>query len=295
MKELASFLCDSPLLKKLGLGFACDRTQDDDEAILIGGPDGEMDFLERLCLLYGSMSKTGPLALETLRLGAGIYLSEPSSPENGHYLTKLVAARNLKVLHLENGLVNSDFDEDSFYQPIDWTPFPPEDCKSLRQLSVTRLGEDVTNWLRQPGNCVQELIVTDHYKFNDKDLNEFFRLPSSRLSMLWTRDKFPWQSEIEEDSDWTDTDSSIDERSDVDSSTSHQSTPESLDPQLQDLDTTESHVLNSTAPRLDRQVMTVLDRLPDGGSHLERLCIALDFEVQWVSTNTLSMASLQAY
>jgi hypothetical protein len=295
VKDVATFLCESPFLKKLGLAFASERTHDDNEAVLFGGPGRETDFLERLCELYGSIPETGPLALETLRLGCGIYLGEPSNAANGHYLTKLLTVRSLKVLHLFNGLVNSDLDEeDSFYRPIDWTPFTSEECKSLQQLSVSRLEEDVTTWLRQSGNHVQELIVTDHYSITDKGLNQFFKLPPSQLSMLWTREKYPYQSSSY-GSDWSDTDSSVDDWSDLDSSTSDSSPSEMSTSQLSHLDLIQSDALKLSASNLDKTVMTVLDRLPDGGSHLTRLCIALDFETQWVSTDTQPMQISQAY
>jgi len=296
VKDIATFLCESPFLKKLGLGFASERTPDDNEAVFIGGSGRETNFLERLCELYGSISKTGPLALETLRLGSGVYLGEPSDPTNGHYLTKLLTIRSLKVLHVFNGLVNSDLDdEDSFYRPIDWTPFTSEQCRSLRQLSVARLEEDVTSWLRQGGDCVQELIVTDHYGINDKGLNQFSKLPPTQLSMLWIREKYPYASLSYEESDWSDTDSSSSDWSDVDSWTSDQSTSESLVSQLSHLDPAQSVALQSSTPKLDKTVMTVLDRLPDGGSHLARLCIALDFEIQWVSITLNRYPKPQSY
>jgi hypothetical protein len=34
--------------------------------------------------------------------------------------------------------------------------------------------------------------------------------------------------------------------------------------------------------RIDADVITVLDRLPDGGAHLTRLGLCLDFGTQWV-------------
>lgn len=299
VKEIAKALCDSPLLKKLGLGFACEWAEED-EAVFYGAPGREPDFLERLCEFYSSISKKGPLALETLRLGFGIYLERPSKPSKSHYLTKLLNVRSLKVLHVYNGLVNSDLDEeDSFYKAIDWTPFKADECKSMRQLSVTRLEGDVTRWLRKDGRCVQELIVTDQYSINDTGLNEFFNLPSS-LSMMWTRERLPWRWVTRTEGDeWTDTDSSMSDWTDTDSSASDQSASESSGSQLAHLDPSQPGPLNHTTPdpsqpspsiptasNMDKRIMTALDRLPDGGSHLTRLCISLDFDTQWVSVNT---------
>ena len=281
---MARVLCDSPFLKKLGLAFASEITNDDDEAILFGGPRHPTDFLERLCEFYSSICKKGPLSLETLRLGHGFYLGKPSKATNSHYLTKLVAVDSLQVLHIYNGLVKNELDlSDPCYIPVDWTPFTSENCQSLRQLSVDRLKPDVTCWLRQDGKCIKELIVADHYSFGDPGLKEFFLLPL-QLSMLWMREKYPYRQSIYEDSDWSETDSSTSDWTDVDSS--NESTSESLDVQLSDSNPTRSDATKSTAPKLDKLVMTVLDRLPDGGSHLTKLCIALDFETQWVSINT---------
>ena len=123
VKDITHVLCDSPRLKKLGLGFASEIGSDD-EAILFGGPGREADFLERLCEFYGSICKKGPLELETLRLGFRIFLDEPLKAANGNYLTKLLIVKSLKVLHVYNGLVKPDLEEnDSFYPVIDWTPF----------------------------------------------------------------------------------------------------------------------------------------------------------------------------
>lgn len=306
VKEIGNALCDSPFLKKLGLGFACEWAEED-EAIFFGAPGRSPDFLERLCEFYGSISKKGPLALETLRLGFGIYLDEPSKPSKSHYLTKLLNIRSLKVLHLYNGLVNSDLDdEDSFYKAIDWTPFTADECKSLRQLAVTRLRQDVTRWLSKDGACVQELIVMDHYNLNDKGLNEFSKLPL-QLNMIWTREWHPWRRlTYNDEDDWTDTDESVSDWTDIDSSdesdldadsdesnsdldsdiSNAQLTdlnPSQLAPLISTSAQSQPNPLISTASNSRKQLLTVLDLLPNGGSHLTRLSISLDFETQWVS------------
>lgn len=209
--------------------------------------------------------------------------------------------------------MNSDLDdEDSFYKAIDWTPFTANECKSLRQLSVTRLKEDVTRWLSKDGACVQELIVMDHYNLNDKGLNEFTKLPL-QLSLIWTREWHPWRRLIHNDEDdWTDTDSSVSNWTDIDSSDESDLAPDpdesdpdsdSSDAQLADLHPSQPAPLISTTSaqsqpnplipttsNSDKQLLTVLDRLPDGGSHLTRLSISLDFQTQWVSVKTFTYA-----
>jgi hypothetical protein len=231
------------------------------------------------------MCKKHPLAIETLRLGWGIFLDKPSKATDDHYLTKLLDIKSLKVLHVYNGAVESELEDDGpFYPEIDWTPFTSEACQSLRQLSVSRLQVDVIDWLKHGGSGVQELIVTDHYNIHDDSLDEFFNLPS-QLSMLWTREKHPsvrFYSFEHTDSDWSDTDSSISDTESWETSES-QDSPDShsspLNPSL-------SNPPNPIPSKLDKKVMTALDRIPDNGSHLTRLSIALDFETQWVSITT---------
>lgn len=279
IKDMGSALCDSPFLKKLGLGCAVAYDLHDD-AIIYRSPGHDADFFERLCKFYGSASKTGPLALETLRLGQGIFLGDPTfssgvrHSKESHPLTKLVNVKSLEVLHIYNGLVRDEDDLlDSFYPIIDFDLFTSKgERKSLRQLSVNRLTDDVTNWLSRGRVHLQELIVTDHYSINDEDLVEFFDLPSG-LSMIWTREKHPWDASP---SRYNDSDSDSDEWTDIDSDESSSELSDS------DLDHPFYRSTPTQNPSLPRKIATVLDRLPDGGSHLTRLCLALDFEVQWV-------------
>jgi hypothetical protein len=276
IRDIVHVLRDSPCLTKLGLGFAVEMDFDDGEAVLFGAPGHETDFLERLCEVYGSTCQNAPLALETLRLGFGFYLNKSSNATNGHYLTKLLTMRSLEVLHLYNGLVRSEIDDDgTFYQEVDWTPFTKEGCASLRQLSVTRIEDDVIDWLKEGGSRVRELIVTESYSYKEHGINQFFNLPAG-LSMLHTRDSFPYGWRVGSDSEWSDTDSSISDSSDSESASS----------QLPQMQMSRYQSLERITLDLDRPVMTVLDRLPDGGSDLTRLSISLDFETQWVSTST---------
>jgi hypothetical protein len=150
---------------------------------------------------------------------------------------------------------------------------------------VTRLEENVIDWLKYGGSCIQELIVTDHYCIDDIGLDEFSNIPL-QLSMLWTREKHPSmtchrRTYIDY---YSDTDSMTSDVLDTDSMTSGVLHSELSDSTLSCSDPSPSSLLDLPAPMLDRIVMTVLDRLPDGGSHLTRLALALDFEKQWVST-----------
>jgi hypothetical protein len=255
-KELASVLKDLPMLKTLGLGmlYPCDSSGVSDVLVL----SVETLFLEGLCLEYHSQKGSTPLALETLRLGHGMffYKSDPESTDNP--LAKLVKVEALKTFHVWNGWVR--FLEDDPIAAFQWRPDFTllKGCESLRQLSVTRLSSHVRRWLNGPGQSVEELKVTDHYSMYDNTLNNFNKLKLPNLSMLFTR-----ETTVELREDWetgsTDVDLSATESEDSDS----------------DTETPRAHPCKST--------ITILDRLQDGGSGLSRLSICFDFETHWVS------------
>jgi hypothetical protein len=257
-KELASVLKDLPMLKTLGLGmqYPCDASGVSEVLVI----SDETLFLEGLCLEYHSLKGSTPLALETLRLGHGMffYKSDPTSMDNP--LAKLVKVEGLKTFHVWNGWFRffSDDPKDATQWRIDFTLL--KGCESLRQLSVTRLSSNIRKWLDGPGQSVEELKVTDHYNMYDPTLNNFNRLKLPNLSMLFTRETTvklgeDWENEF------TDVDSSATEIEDSDS----------------DLD---SETLRA---RPCKNTITVLDRLRDGGSKLTRLGICIDFEAHWVS------------
>jgi hypothetical protein len=295
IKDIGTVLCESSFLKKLALGCAVD-CHHRDEATLYQRTGLGVDFFERLCEFYGSTSKTGPLALRTLRLGHGIFLHDPEWPTFGslksHPLPKLLDIKSLEVLHIYNGLVMEDSDlPDSFNPTTNWDLFVPEgETKILRQLAVSRLTEDVTIWLRHGRVQVQELIVTDHYHFKDTDLGEFYRLPSG-LSMIWTRDMHPWEGSRsrEHDSD-SESGSDSDEWSDIDSDDEAE-----LDSFLHSGMGLVDYPLDRPPPSpklsVPARIKTVLDRLPGGGSSLTQLSLSLDFEKQWVLPLSFPLSS----
>lgn len=151
--DIANVLKDCPGLKRLGLGmhyeFDVRFVGDEFQETLVD--NGQWDFLEELCLRYGTLSS--PLTLETLRLGTGMFIHKSESPDIGNYIEKLVNIQNVKTLHLYNGYThpNGNWDE---YAPsqVHWEFFA--ECASLRQLSVTRMDEDVRNWLNASGKSV---------------------------------------------------------------------------------------------------------------------------------------------
>jgi hypothetical protein len=151
VEDIANVLKDCPGLKTLSLGMHYEfDIIDEFREILVD--KGQYDFLEDLCLRYGTLSS--PLTLETLRLGTGMFIHKSESPDIGNYIEKLVNIQNVKTLHLYNGYThpNCRWDE---YAPseVHWEFFA--ECASLRQLSVTRMDDDVRNWLNTSGKSVR--------------------------------------------------------------------------------------------------------------------------------------------
>ena len=253
IRDIACLLGNSPHLKKLGLGLAFDCDASGTPEILIVRE--ECDFLEKLCMQFGSRQQSVPLALRTLALGHGMFPYRSKSPSVGNFLAKLVKIGRMRNLHVFNGLIQSGTEDDDIESmEIDWSLL--DGCTSLRQLSVSRLEHDVRKWLNSGGNAVEELIVTDHYGMYEDDLGNFDALRLPQLSMLFTRE-VTVKRRVDEDA-WSDIDS-LDSESVISQST-----------------------LSDPSAILDRSLITVLDRLHDGGSHPTRLAICFNFENNWV-------------
>lgn len=239
--DIVNVLRDCPALKRLGLGLACELDCDQYPEILAAS--GDCYFLEDLCLKYGSGSP--PLPLETLRLGHGMFVLKAKSSSTGNYLSKLVQLRDVKTLHLYNGLVHEtdDWDLDPRPMQVQWNFFA--ECTSVRQLSVARIDKRVRLWLNTTGTSVEELLVTNHYSMYDKDLNNFDRLELPHLSMLLVREMTDRERSTERG--WR-----------------------GIDP------------VSKKQIHLRRNIVTALDRLPDNVTHLTRLGICIELETQWV-------------
>jgi len=241
--NMANILRDCPGLKRLGLGLAREFDCDQIPEILVA--TGDCDFLEKLCLKYGTSSS--PLALETLRLGHGMFVYKPKSPSTGNYLSKLVKFWDIKTLHIYNGLVHEtdDWDFEPVPMQVQWNFFT--ECASLCQLSVTRLDKKLRRWLNTSGKSVQELLITEHYSMYDNALGNFDILELPQLSMLFTREMTI--SEHPNTRGWRGINS----------------------------DTREQIYV-------DKYRITTLDRIPDNIANLTRLGLCIELENQWVSS-----------
>ncbi|KAE9368859.1 hypothetical protein N431DRAFT_470543 [Stipitochalara longipes BDJ] len=302
--DIAGVLAECPGLKTLGLGFACNFDCDAPPEILFY--EDETDFLERLCVIYGSTPRARPLALETLRLGHGIFLFESEmleaemqeSSKTDKYLAKLVQLEALRNFYIFNGLIKMDIYDEPDSMDVDWNQL--EDCKSLRRLSVSRLEIDLVQWLeRSCGSLVEELIITEHYGMYDDDLDNFELLRLPRLSMLFIREMTV--AERSGDDAWSDTDSSSTDLSEAEISSNAETTSEaggpsetqiSLELRTLSLAGTPPSVgsgsklkpgleARNTHEEVSRPVMSILDRLYDNGAQLTRLGMCLDLGTQW--------------
>lgn len=255
-KDIAAVLAECPNLKTLGLGMACDFDCYTFPEVMVLEED-KCEFLEALCAQYEARGQK-PLSLHTLRLGESMCLYNVTSAKASNFLAKLVRVPCLKTLHVYNGLAkHGSLESDTEPMVVDWSLL--KDCTSLCQLSVARIGNDVRDWLNNEGKSVQELIVTERYGMYDKDLENFNAIKLPNLSMLFTAEDF--MEERGDDDSWTDTNGSS-------------LTPNS-DQEFSDLDT--------GPPKPHKAIITVLDRLHDGGSRLTRLALYLNLRTQWVS------------
>jgi hypothetical protein len=238
--------------------------------------DFEFDFLENLCVEYGTRKPTSPLPLKTLKLGHGMYLLKSKSTVIDNFLAKLVKISDLRTLHIFNGLMKwESMDEEAELMEIEWSLF--RECTSLHQLSVTRLEDDVRQWLNTVGNSVQELIVTEPIGIYDAMLENFSALNLPHLSVLFTTERSSLKPDSEEE--WSDTDSFD---SQVNSQSVSRSASESGSSVEEPEDATNTDSKLEFPLHVDKSIMTVLDRLHDGGSKLTKLSLELGFETQWV-------------
>ncbi len=255
---------DNQRLKKLGLGKAHDANCDGIPEIII--TNDKYDFLEKLCQQYASCEGTVPLNLQTLRLGHGMFITSMKESHGENWLKKLVKLDKLQTLHIFNSLLQDYEDGDVTETIIDWRRL--EDCKSICQLSVSRISADVIDWLLQNGKTVQELLVTDHYNMRDSEgMGRFSTLNLPRLSMLYVREM--WIEKTTDEDDWEDTDMDASDSDDL------ANVPVNFD-------SSEQESSQSTPDLADSSLSTVLDRLPDGGLHLTRLALCIIFEDQGV-------------
>lgn len=256
--DIADVLSECPNLRTLGLGMACDFDCYVFPEVMVL-EDDKRDFLETICVQFEAKGQT-PLSLHTLRLGEGMCLFKSASAKVEDFLAKLVKVSSLRTLHLYNGLAKyGSLEAETEPMIIDWSLL--KDCTSLYQLSVARIGHDVREWLNSGGKSVQELIVTERYGIYDKELKNYNAIRLPNLSLLFTAEDFMGETYRDDSSSYEDF---FDTDSDNDSS---------------DLDT--------WPPKPRKTIITVLDRLHDGGSQLKQLSLHMNFRNQWVSPSIL--------
>ena len=267
-KDIAGVLHQNLALRTLGLGLACDCDIDTfPEATIL---EGDCGLLEDICMEYGSQDKK-PLELQTLRLGHGLCI-RASTPNAGNFLEKLLRIRGLKKLNVFNGPVRfGSLDGDLENMEVDWSLL--KDCTTLRQLSVSRLGDDVKEFLNRTAKSVHELIVTDSRGIRDGG-GRIFEALNLQLSMLYTLEDGPDSSDSEDS--WSDTDSSATDPPQTDILETN--------PSERDVHHSSAASDETRPSRPDESVKTILDRLQDGGKHLKQLCISIDLDTQWVSS-----------
>jgi hypothetical protein len=193
IEDLVNVLADCPELKVLGLGMQRNVEFETTPNHLLVNQN--TDFIERLCLDYGSRDGTSPLPLDTLRLGRGVSLDNFPFKSERAYLTKLVKLDGLRCVHVYNG--SAQYEEDDFIYDTGWGQL--KDCKWLQQLSVTRFTETIREWLNDDGKTIKELIITDPYSPYDEGLENFDLLENTRFSMLFVPTKAPTLSDFD---DW---------------------------------------------------------------------------------------------
>ena len=301
--DIVGALARFPGLKTLGLSFACDfDCYDLPEALIFGG---EMHFFERLCVEYDGRRELHPLALETLRLGHGMYLFEADFSKSKNYLAKMVQLKNLRNFNISNGLVKWGPEDEHESMEVDWDQL--EDCKALRRLSVSRLEMNLVQWLEKGyGSALEELIVTEHYGMYDEDLDNFHLLELPQLSMLFIREMTVKERSGNEA--WSDTDSSVTDHSEADIEFEAETTPEagnsseleitlppktpsrisSPRPSESRSDSESVSGIRPSPANVTLPAMSVLDRLYEHDAQLTRLGLCLDLETQWVISFAIS-------
>ncbi|KAH6673259.1 hypothetical protein B0J14DRAFT_592862 [Halenospora varia] len=270
--KIAILLADCPSLKTLGLGISteCDLEEEDLRETLIVREQGT--FLEKICSYFNRVCKATPLALQTLRLGTGLCVLKAKKADGQNYLSKLVKLSELERLHIFNGIVKYDWHAYGETAEVYW-PYLTG-CSSVYQLSVTRLTKNVRYWLKAHGQSISELVVTNHYGMYDEALCNFDALDLPNLSMLFvrecnveTRDHWDYdQDDEDEHDDWSDESSQL--------------SLIAANTDVRDDDALEFEIPYKFDDE-EKSVITVLDRLKDGGEQLTRLALCITLETQW--------------
>lgn len=252
IKNIASVLHDCPQLKTFGIGMYTEM-----QNIYITTETDQKYFFKDLCVEYSSQSELAPLSLEILRLGFGMFIlpwdlddDEEDGKPRENFLAKFADLNVLQTFHIYNGLIQSGNDEEGGFivmdASVDWTLL---EVKSLRQLSVTILNNDVLTFLNFGARCVEELIITTPYSPVTVWYHRMLSQIATNLTTVVT-----WEPAAKNETQWE---------------------------QLAVSRFVESW---SGIPVLEK---TILDVLGEGHiSQIERLSTCLEFSQQWVSITT---------
>ncbi|CZR54088.1 uncharacterized protein PAC_03971 [Phialocephala subalpina] len=180
ISELVQTLYNCPQLKKLGVGQECDFDQLYSHEYLLHYDN--TDVLEQICKRYSANESTIPLELTTLRLGYGMFLFNSDSAVNENYLSKLVKLDGLKALHIWNGAIKREEDDDWSVAEHKWSML--KECTALRHVEVMVLNDGVLKWLNHHCILIEELVVTGHFNKEEGDVRAWDKLSSLKLTML---------------------------------------------------------------------------------------------------------------
>lgn len=174
----------------------------------------------------------------------------------------MVVLPKLKYLDAFNDLVNySSSDDEHNSMVVEWSLV--KGCASFFHLSISWVQKDVREWFNIFGRLIKELFVISDHSTYDSALDEFNALILPQLSTIFTRDPQVIKQWVA--SEWSETDSS-----------------KNLSDSIPDEARSNTDMPGSNLPEVDVSLMTVLDRLHEGGSQLSRLglCINLRYDGQ---------------
>jgi len=111
-----------------------------------------------------------------------MFLFSSDSAGNENYLSKLVKLVGLKSLHIWNGAIKREEDDDWSVAEHEWSML--KECTALRHVEVMVLNDGVLKWLNHHCVLIEELVVTGHFNKEEGDVRAWDRLSLPKLTML---------------------------------------------------------------------------------------------------------------